>query len=89
MAASNGCNLSVGDLIGSGTISGPDKSSWGSLLELSARGTDLIPMPNGEKRGFIEDGDEIMFRGFCSKPGYPRVGLGECRAIVQPATSGS
>jgi fumarylacetoacetase len=82
---SNGCNLMVGDLIGSGTISGPEKSSWGSLLELTARGSAPLEMPSGEKRGFIEDGDEVIFRGFCTKPGYPRIGLGECRAVIQPA----
>ncbi len=82
---SNGCNLRVGDLIGSGTVSGPEKSSWGSLLELSARGSEPIAMPSGEKRGFIEDGDEIIFRGFCAKDGYPRIGFGECRAVILPA----
>ena len=83
--ASNGCNLQIGDLIGSGTVSGPDKSSWGSMLELSARGTEPITLPTGERRGFIEDGDEIIFRGFAEKPGYPRIGFGECRAIILPA----
>ena len=67
---SNGCNLEIGDLIGSGTVSGPEKSSWGSLLELTARGSEPIELPGGEKRGFIEDGDEIIFRGFCEKPGH-------------------
>jgi len=81
----NGCNLRTGDLIGSGTVSGPEKSSWASLLELSARGREPIAMPGGEQRGFIEDGDEIIFRGFCAKPGYPRIGLGECRAVILPA----
>ena len=57
----------TGDLIGSGTVSGPDKGSWGSLLELTARGREPIAMPTGEQRGFIEDGDEIIFRGFCAK----------------------
>jgi len=83
--ASNGCNLETGDLIGSGTVSGPERSSWGSLLELTARGCEPIALPSGEKRGFIEDGDEIIFRGFCAKPAYPRIGFGECRAIVLPA----
>ncbi len=81
----NGCNLEIGDLIGSGTISGPEKSSWGSLLELTARGREPIELPDGEKRGFIEDGDEITFRGFCAKPGFARIGFGECRAVVVPA----
>jgi fumarylacetoacetase len=82
---SNGCNLTVGDLIGSGTVSGPEKSSWGSLLELTARGREPLELPSGEKRGFIEDGDEITFRGFCEKPGAARIGFGECRGIVLPA----
>jgi fumarylacetoacetase len=82
--ASNGCNLQIGDLIGSGTVSGPERSSWGSLLELTARGSEPIALPGGETRGFIEDGDEIVFRGFAGKPGYPRIGFGECRAVVLP-----
>jgi fumarylacetoacetase len=82
---SNGCNLAAGDLLGSGTVSGPEKSSVGSLLELTARGREPIALPNGEKRGFIEDGDEIIFRGFAEKPGYPRIGFGECRAVILPA----
>ena len=83
---SNGCNLAIGDLIGSGTVSGPEKSSWGSLLELTARGREPIELPSGEQRGFIEDGDEIIFRGFAEKPGYPRIGFGECRAVLLPAS---
>jgi fumarylacetoacetase len=82
---SNGCNLATGDLIGSGTVSGPEKSSWGSLLELTARGSEPIALPGGEKRGFIEDGDEIIFRGFCQKAGHARIGFGECRAVILPA----
>ncbi len=82
---SNGCNLRTGDLLGSGTVSGPEKSSWGSLLELTMRGTEPLTLPSGEKRGFLEDGDEIIFRGFCEKPGAARIGFGECRATVLPA----
>ncbi len=81
----NGCNLEIGDLLGSGTVSGPDKSSWGSLLELSARGREPLELPGGEKRGFIEDGDEIIFRGHCARDGAVRIGFGECRAVIQPA----
>ncbi len=81
----NGCNLEIGDLMGSGTVSGPEKLSWGSLLELTARGREPIELPDGEKRGFIEDGDEIIFRGFCAKPGAARIGFGECRAVILPA----
>jgi len=82
---SNGCNLTIGDLIGSGTVSGPEKSSWGSLLELTTRGKEPVALPSGEQRGFIADGDEIIFRGFCTKPDSPRIGFGECRAVVLPA----
>jgi fumarylacetoacetase len=82
---SNGCNLEIEDLIGSGTVSGPEKSSWGSLLELTARGAEPLALPSGEKRGFLEDGDEIVFRGFCAKPGFARIGFGECRAVILPA----
>jgi fumarylacetoacetase len=83
--ASNGCNLLTGDLIGSGTVSGPEKGSWGSLLELTARGREPIALPSGETRGFIEDGDEIIFRGFAEREGFRRIGFGECRAVILPA----
>ena len=83
--ASNGCNLLVGDLFGSGTVSGPERASWGSLLELTARGREPIMLPTGEQRSFIEDGDEIILRGFAEKPGYPRIGFGECRGVILPA----
>jgi fumarylacetoacetase len=82
----NGCNLVAGDLIGSGTVSGPEKESWGSLLELTARGREPIALPTGEQRGFIEDGDEIIFKGSCSKQNYPRIGFGECRAVLLPVS---
>ena len=82
---SNGCNLEIGDLIGSGTMSGPEPSSWASLLELTAGGSKPLSLPNGEQRSFIENGDEITFRGFCAKAGQTRIGFGECRAMVQPA----
>ena len=83
--ASNGCNLMTGDLFGSGTVSGPDRSSLGSLLEITMRGAEPVQLPTGEQRGFIEDGDEIIFRGFAAKPDYPRIGFGECRAVILPA----
>jgi fumarylacetoacetase len=82
----NGCNLEIGDLFGSGTVSGPKKSGWGSLLELSARGREPLELPSGETRGFIEDGDEIVFRGHCERGGFARIGFGECRGVVVPAT---
>jgi fumarylacetoacetase len=83
--ACNGCNLMIGDLVGSGTVSGPERDTWGSLLELTSRGREPIALPTGEQRGFIEDGDEIIFKGFCAKKDYPRIGFGECRAVLLPA----
>jgi fumarylacetoacetase len=83
--ASNGCNLAPGDLFGSGTISGPDEGSYGSLLEATWRGTKPLDMPTGEKRSFIEDGDEIIFRARCERDGYTPIGFGECRGIVTAA----
>ncbi len=82
--ASNGCNLRPGDLLASGTVSGATKESRGCLLELTSRGTDPITLPGGEQRRFLEDGDEIILRGFCERPGFTRIGLGECRGTVQP-----
>jgi fumarylacetoacetase len=83
--ASNGCNLVTGDLFGSGTVSGPEQGSQGCLLEITGRGKEPIALPGGEQRAFIEDGDEIIFRGYAEKQGYPRIGLGECRAVILPA----
>ena len=77
-----GCNLRPGDLLASGTISGPDKESRGCLLELTWRGTEPIQLPNGETRRFLEDGDEVILRGYCERQGLPRIGFGECRGVV-------
>jgi len=82
---SNGCNLRPGDLIASGTVSGPDKTSRGCLLELSWRGSEPVRLPNGEERAFLEDGDEVVLRGRCSRDGFVPIGLGECRGTVLPA----
>lgn len=81
--ASNGCNLRPGDLIASGTVSGPTKESRGCLLELSWRGTEPLSLPGGETRTFLADGDEVIIKGWCEAPGAVRIGLGECRGIVQ------
>lgn len=78
----NGCNLRPGDLLASGTISGPAKESRGCLLELTWRGTEPLALPNGETRRFLEDGDEVILRGYCEKEGLPRIGFGECRGVV-------
>lgn len=86
---SNGCNLQTGDLIASGTISGPENGSQGSLLEVTRRGVQKLWLPTGEERAFLEDGDEVTLRGFCEKEGLPRIGLGECRGRVVPATLSS
>jgi fumarylacetoacetase len=82
---SNGCNLQPGDLLGSGTVSGPTPDARGCLLELTARGTEPLPLPNGESRRFLEDGDEVILRGYAERPGARRIGLGECRGRVLPA----
>jgi fumarylacetoacetase len=83
--ASNGCNLQPGDLLGSGTVSGPEDDARGSLLELTQNGREPISLPNGERRGFLEDGDEVTLRGFCARPGLVGIGLGECSGtIVRP-----
>ncbi|MCA9294208.1 MAG: fumarylacetoacetase [Phycisphaerales bacterium] len=82
---SGGCNMMPGDLIASGTISGPTKDSRGSMLELSWRGTEPIELPSGETRKFLADGDEVIMRGFCERAGYRRIGFGECRGVVMPA----
>lgn len=83
--ASNGCNLRTGDLLASGTVSGPTKEARGCLLELTWRGTEPIELPTGEKRAFLQDGDEVVIRGYCEREGFRRIGFGECRGIVLPA----
>jgi fumarylacetoacetase len=82
--ASSGCAMNVGDLLGSGTISGPDKHQRGSLLEISWNGTEPIELPGGEKRTFLEDGDSLTMRGWCQGDGY-RVGFGEVEGTITPA----
>ena len=79
---SNGCNLRPGDVIGSGTVSGPLKENRGCLLEVTWRGAEPLELPTGEIRRFLEDGDEVTLRGWCEAPGFRRIGLGECRGVV-------
>lgn len=83
--SSNGCNMRPGDLIASGTVSGAAKESRGCLLELTWRGAEPIRLPTGEQRRFLEDGDEVIFRGFCERDGFARIGFGECRGVILPA----
>lgn len=83
--ASNGCNLRPGDLLASGTVSGPGKDARGCLLELAWRGSEPLELPTGETRAFLEDGDEVIFRGSCARDGAVRIGFGECRGRVLPA----
>lgn len=80
----NGCNLNVGDLMGSGTISGPDPSEYGSMMELTWRGTKPIKLKDGSERKFVNDGDTLILRGHCEKDGI-RLGFGDCAATVLPA----
>ncbi|XP_069842840.1 fumarylacetoacetase [Dendropsophus ebraccatus] len=79
-----GCNVRPGDLLASGTISGPDPESFGSMLELSWRGAKPIDLGNGQTRTFLRDGDTVVLRGYCQGEGY-RVGFGECSGTIQPA----
>jgi fumarylacetoacetase len=80
----NGCNIRVGDLYGSGTISGKDPSSYGSLLELTWRGTQPIQMPDGSERKFVQDRDTVIMRGYGEKEGV-RIGFGEVSTKIKPA----
>jgi fumarylacetoacetase len=82
--ASNGCNLRPGDLLGSGTVSGPSPESRGCLLELSRGGAQPIQLPGGESRRFLEDGDEVVLRGRCERDGARGIGFGECRGVIVP-----
>jgi len=83
----NGCNVRPGDLLASGTISGPTEDSYGSMLELSWRGEKPIDLPSGETRSFLEDGDRVVMTGFADGDGY-RVGFGTAEGVVQPAHGG-
>ncbi len=82
---SNGCPLRPGDLIGSGTVSGPEKRNQGCLLELTRRGAEPLALPTGETRAFLEDGDEVILKAWCAASNFRRIGIGECRGVVLPA----
>jgi len=79
-----GCNMSVGDMLGTGTISGPEKSQYGSLLELCWGGKEEIALPGGETRKFLQDGDSVILRGVCRGEGYS-IGFGDCEGTILPA----
>jgi len=80
----NGCNINIGDMMASGTISGPTTDSFGSMLELSWKGTKPLKMKDGSERKFINDNDTVIIRGYCEKAGV-RIGFGECKAKALPA----
>jgi len=82
---SNGCDLRPGDLIGSGTISGPTTEALGCLLEITRGGVEPIRLPDGTQRTFLEDGDEVILRAYCARDGVTRIGFGECSGIVLAA----
>jgi fumarylacetoacetase len=82
----NGCNLCVGDLIGSGTVSGPTDDSRACLAEIAASG-DVVSLPNGEHRTWLEDGDTVVFRAKAEREGFVSIGFGECAGRILPALS--
>lgn len=82
---SNGCNLAPGDLLGSGTVSGPTDESRACIREITVNGTDPIRLPNGETRTWLQDGDEVIFRARAERDGFVPIGFGECRGRVEPA----
>ena len=84
-ATSNGSVVRPGDLFATGTISGPEPGSYGSLIELTWSGRDPIVLPSGETRTFLEDGDTVVLRGWCERDGLPRIGLGTCVGTVVPS----
>ncbi len=86
--ASNGCNLRPGDLLGSGTVSGASPGARGCLLELTRRAADPITLPNGETRGFLLDGDEVILRGRAERDGAVSIGFGDCAGVVAAAGNG-
>lgn len=84
--SSNGCALEPGDLLGTGTISAPERGGFGSLMEISKGGREPFALANGETRRFLEDGDTVLLRGTCARDGYARIGLGECSAEILSVT---
>ena len=83
--SSNGARVRAGDLYGSGTISGDDPGSYGSMIELAWRGARPLALADGTTRAFLNDGDEVVMRGWCASPGCARIGLGEVRGRIEPS----
>ena len=77
-----------GDLFGSGTLSGPTPGLAGALIELASGGKEPVSLPDGDSRSYLADGDMVIMRGWCQKPGFARIGFGECRGTVPPAKQG-
>jgi fumarylacetoacetase len=82
---SNGCNLRPGDLLGTGTVSGPEDANRGCLLELTEHGRQPLTLPGGEQRRYLADGDEVTLRGYCEREGFRRIGFGLCQGTILPA----
>jgi fumarylacetoacetase len=83
--ASNGCMMRTGDLLATGTVSGPEPPGYGSLIEITSNGAHPVRVPSGEERRFLEDGDEIVFNAWCERTGYARIGFGECAGRIEAA----
>ncbi|RZI95650.1 MAG: fumarylacetoacetase, partial [Rubrivivax sp.] len=83
--ASNGCRILPGDLLGSGTISGPNPDELGCLLEITRAGKVGFELPTGERRVYLEDGDEITLAARCEREGFVSIGFGSCTGTVLPA----
>ncbi|MHC5004409.1 MAG: fumarylacetoacetate hydrolase family protein, partial [Planctomycetota bacterium] len=83
---STGCNMRPGDLLASGTVSGPEPDARGCLLELTWRGQNPIELPDGTQRRFLQDGDEVTITAFCERDGARRIGFGSCVGVIEPAT---
>ncbi len=82
---SNGCNLRTGDILGSGTVSGPTDDSRACLAELTVLGKEPLTLPNGERRAWLQDGDEVIARARAERDGHVGIGFGECRGVIAPA----
>ncbi len=81
---SNGCPLRAGDLIGTGTVSGPEKQNRGCLLELTWKGFEACTLASGQTRLFLENGDEVILKGYCVREGFVQIGFGACQGVIQP-----